>query len=215
MTQTADYPRLNEIALRSGTDKASNWHDYMNVYSRHFDSLKEQPIKFLEIGLWEGGSAKLWEEYFTQAQLHFMDISFDALKFRSGRSHYHLCNQESQEELNNFVQTVGGDFDVIVDDGGHTARQQLTSFSILFPQMKSGGIYIIEDLHSSYWGGTGPGSTMYFLKALIDEVNFIGARTGKAGLADHPPEIQAELNFYRKEVQSISFYSSVAVIEKR
>jgi hypothetical protein len=215
MTQAADYLKLDEIALRSGTDKASNWHDYMHAYSRHFKPYKDLPIKFLEIGLWEGGSAKLWEEYFTQAELHFIDISFDALKFRSGRSHYHLCNQESPEELNNFVKVTGGDFDVVVDDGGHTARQQLTSFSILFPKLKSGGIYVIEDLHSSSWGGTGPGSTIHFLKSLIDEVNFIGARTGKAGLADQPPEIQAELGFYRKEVKSITFSSSVAVIEKR
>ncbi len=215
MKQIDEYRDLDAIALRSGTDKASEWHDYMHMYSRHFAPFREQPIKFLEIGLWEGSSAKLWEEYFPRAELHFIDISFDALKYRSGRSYYHLCNQEDPDDLNRFLKAVPGPFDIIVDDGGHTARQQLTSFSILFPQMRSGGIYVIEDLHSSYWGGTGPGSTIYFLKALIDEVNYIGAKTGRASQAAVPLELQKEMTFYRDQVRSISFSSSTAVIERR
>lgn len=207
--------QLDDLAKKWGTDKSSNWHGYMNVYSRYLSPLRDQPIRFLEIGLWEGASAKLWEDYFPRAELHFIDISFDALKFRSENAHYHLCNQEHAKELQQFVEKVGGGFDVIIDDGGHTAKQQLTSFGVLFPNMKSRGLYIIEDLHSSYWAGAGSGSTIAFLKSLVDEVNYIGARTGRANFIDLPLEIQGELNDYRKSIRSISFYSSIVIIEKR
>ncbi len=209
------YRSLDAIAREAGTDKGSQWHDYMHMYAHEFARFKDEPIRFLEIGLWEGASAKLWETYFPKAELHFLDISFDALKYRSGRSHYHLCNQEDPADLQRFLSQVPGPFDIIVDDGGHTARQQLTSFSHLFPRVQSGGIYVIEDLHSSYWGGTGPGSTIHFLKALVDEVNFIGARTGRASQANVPDEVRPEMTFYRDQVRSISFSSSVAVIERR
>ena len=113
--------------------------------------LEDKPIKFLEIGIFEGASVKLWEEYFKNADLHFIDITFQNIKHFSNRSHYHLCDQENPESLQAFIQKTGGDFDLIIDDGGHTMKQQITSFVTLFPYLKSGGIYIIEDLHTSYW----------------------------------------------------------------
>ncbi len=210
-----EYRQLDEMAKEAGTDKSSQFHDYMHMYAHEFTRFKDLPIRFLEIGLWEGSSAKLWENYFPKAELHFIDISLDAVKFKSGRSHYHRYNQEDPEDLQRFLEVVPGPFDIIVDDGGHTARQQLTSFSFLFPRVSSGGIYVIEDLHSSYWGGTGPGSTIHFLKALIDQVNFIGARTGRASQEEVPQEVVSEMTFYRSEIRSVSFSSSVAVIERR
>lgn len=209
-----EYRLLDEMALRSGTDKSSHWHDYMHAYARHFAPFKHLPICFLEIGLWKGYSAKLWENYFEKAELHFIDISFDAIEYR-GHSHYHLCNQEDPEDLKCFLEKVPGPFDIIVDDGNHSARGQLTSFAHLFPRISSGGLYVIEDLHSSYWGGIGPGSTMHFLKSLIDEVNFIGARTGRASQASIASEVRPEMTFFRDQIRSISFSSSMAVIERR
>ena len=63
-----------------------------------------------------------------------------------------------KKSLIQFIQQSGGDFDIILDDGGHKMDQQITSFRVLFPILKSGGVYIIEDLGTSYlleWGGYG------------------------------------------------------------
>lgn len=213
-----DYNYLDQLALKAGADKASNFHNYTEAYARYFAPLKDQPIKFLEIGIHRGASVKLWEEYFTSADLHFMDITLANVEYRSGRSQYHLCDQESPLDLQRFIQTTGGDFDVIIDDGGHTMNQQITSFSYLFPHVKSGGMYIIEDLHTSYWpyfGGGGAGSTVNFLKNLIDDVNFVGNRATRASHLNIPTALLSELNIYREKIFSIHFYDSVAVILKR
>ncbi len=212
------YRYLDAIALDSGADKGSNYHNYTQVYAKYFAPLIDKPIKFLEIGIYEGSSVKMWEKYLKKADLHFVDITFDALKYQSDRSHYHLCNQENPQDLKVLIESTGGNFDVILDDGGHTMNQQITSFVTLFPHVKSGGMYIIEDLHTSYWptfGGGGAHSTINFLKSLIDDVNFVGATTTKASHQNLPYSTVKQLNIYRKEVESIHFYDSVAVILKR
>lgn len=160
----------------------------------------------------------MWEEYFKSAELHFMDITDQGIQYFSKRSHYHLCNQENAEQLQGFVKTTGGDFDIIIDDGGHTMKQQITSFSVLFPHVKSGGMYIIEDLHTSYWeryGGGRKKTTINFLKTLIDDVNYVGAKTSRASHLNLSPAILEDLNIYKEKIYSIHFYDSVAIIIKR
>lgn len=214
-----EYHYLDNLAIKAGADKNSTYHNYTEVYARYFAGLKEKPIKFLEIGIYQGASVKLWEEYFKNAELHFIDITFQYTQYYSDRSHYHLCNQESPEDLQKFIAKTGGNFDVIIDDGGHTMNQQITSFKVLFPHLKSGGLYIIEDLHTSYWPGWGGEktrlNTVAFLKSLVDEVNFIGARTTKASHLAIDPSISKELNIYREKIYSIHFYDSLAIIIKR
>ncbi len=214
-----DYHYLDSLAIEAGADKGSFYHNYTEVYARYFSGLKEKPIKFLEIGIYKGASVKLWEEYFKNAELHFIDITLQNIQYFSDRSNYHLCNQESPEDLQKFIAKTGGDFDVIIDDGGHMMNQQITSFKVLFPHLKSGGLYIIEDLHTSYWTGWGGErtglNTVTFLKGLIDEVNFIGARTTKASHLAIDPSILRELNIYREKIYSIHFYDSLAIIIKR
>lgn len=214
----SEYRYLDNLAIQSGADKGSFYHNYTEIYAKYFASIKNDPIKFLEIGIYKGASVKMWEEYFKNADLHFMDITLANCQYFSQRSHYHLCNQESVPALEKFIQVTGGNFDVIVDDGGHTMNQQVTSFKVLFPHVKSGGMYIIEDLHTSYWSSFSdkkPLNTMAFLKSLLDDVNFVGARTGRASHLAIDPSIANEMNIYREQIASIHFYDSVAIIIKR
>jgi hypothetical protein len=78
----------------------------------------------------------------------------------------------------NSLTTAKGYFDVIVDDGGHTMNQQITSFVTLLPKMQSGGIYVIEDLLTSYIPQSGGGylrnsTTIEFIKRLVDDMQAI------------------------------------------
>lgn len=216
-TQSVDeYRILDEIALKTGADKGSDYHNYTEIYAKYLSPLRDAPIKFLEIGIYKACSVKMWEEYLKKAELHFMDITFDNAEYFSDRSHYHLCNQESAPELISLIEKIGGNFDIILDDGGHTMNQQSTSFKVLFPHVKSGGMYIIEDLHTSYWqphfGGGGPNSMVNFLKSLVDEVNYVGATTAKAS---HLNIDTSGLSSYQKNIESIHFYDSIAIIIKR
>lgn len=209
---------MDEIAIRSGADKGSDYHNYTEVYSRYFAPLRDKPIKFLEIGIYKGSSVKMWEEYLPKAELHFMDITLERVEYFSKRSQYHIHDQENVKELEHFAQKTGGNFDVILDDGGHTMKQQINSFIALFPHVKSGGMYIIEDLHTSYWpsySGGGPDSAINFLKNLVDDINHVGAITARASHLAISPEVLKEITLYQKEIFSIHFYDSIAVILKR
>lgn len=220
-----EYRYMDDLALAAGADKASSYHNYTRVYSQYFAPLKNEPIKFLEIGVYKGASVNLWEHYFTNADLHFMDIDFSRQEYISQNVSYHNVNQEDAAALDAF-RKVEGEFDIILDDGGHTMKQQITSLIYLITAVKSGGMYIIEDLHTSYWKGfggygnplnplAGPGCTTEFLKALVDCINYPGARTTKANFDLLPPEIYNNLNYWQKNIESIHFYDSICIIIKR
>ncbi len=123
------YEHLDQLAVAAGTDKSSNFHNYTKIYARYLDALRMQPIKFLEIGIYKGNSVKLWESYFPKADLHFIDIEPNYIEYQSTRSHYHFVNQGDSTQFNQLAQSLKGDFDVIIDDGGHQAKEQIIFFS--------------------------------------------------------------------------------------
>lgn len=220
-----NYEFMDAIALEAGTDKSSAFHDYTQIYSQYFHELKDKPLTFLEIGIYKGNSVKLWEKYFPVADLHFIDITPRKIEYNSTRSHYHFLDQTDALVLTDLGNSIGP-FDIIIDDGGHTMVQQITSFKALFPFIKSGGIYVIEDLHTSYWsayGGVGseknpiggPGTTMGFLQDLVDSVNFVGASTRCANFNLAPPSLLVMMNDYQKYIYSMHFYGGVCIIIKR
>ncbi len=219
-----EYMHLDKIALSTGTDKASNMHNYTQVYARYFAPLKNKPIKLLEIGIGGGHSVKLWEEYFPHGDLYFIDHI--SLPNHSQRSQYHVLDQASVNDLHAFILTVGGNFDIIIDDGGHRMNQQITSFNTLFKYLKSGGLYIIEDLHTSYWknfGGkgdmsnplAGEGTTVEFLKDRVEDLNYTSGATGYADWGKIPESLIENLNEFASSIFSIHFYKSLCIIEKR
>ncbi|HSX10110.1 MAG TPA: hypothetical protein VLF94_00115 [Chlamydiales bacterium] len=219
---TAEYLYLDQLAQESGTDKSSSGHNYTRAYAQYFAPMKNEKIKFLEIGIGNEESVKLWEDYFVNGDLHFIDI--EDIENTSRRSKYYRLDQGSPEELDAFIDAVGGGFDIIIDDGGHTMNQQITSFVRLFPHVRSGGIYVIEDLHTSYWIGfqggfhpdkrkATPNSTTEFLKTLIDDINHSYAKHGipDCGLAS----ASENLSYYQKTIDSIHFYKSLCLVTKR
>jgi Methyltransferase domain len=219
----AEYELMDNLALWAGTDKSSAFHNYTRIYSRYFKECKNKPIKFLEIGIYKGDSVRFWEAYFSKAELHFIDITDKHIHYHSSRASYHLIDQTNVRELRRFA-SVDGPFDIILDDGGHTMHQQISSFLALFPHLKSGGLYIIEDLHTSYWkshGGSGniekanEGTTIGYLKDLIDHINFPGAASACADASKLPDNIKVQMNDFRQQIESIRFYTSICIIEKK
>ncbi|NGX37151.1 MAG: L-olivosyl-oleandolide 3-O-methyltransferase [Chlamydiae bacterium] len=221
----AEYDHMFALGVASSCDKAT-LHDYPLVYSEYLSPLKNKPIKLLEIGILHGKSVKLWEDYFPNAELHFIDRSMEYVTYFSKRSHYHLADQGNPEDLKRVIETTGGEFDVIIDDGGHCMKQQIVSFIELFPHIKSGGMYIVEDLHTSYWnvyggGGTqenpsaGEGTAIAFFQNLVHDVNFVGANTGRVNYELHSESYKQTLSYYQKNIYSIHFYDSMCIIIKR
>lgn len=210
-----EYQILDRLAIDTNADKGSFYHNYTEVYAKYLAPLREKRIKFLEIGISEGNSVKMWEQYFPNAELHFMDITLHKVKYHSGRSIYHLADQESTVDLKRFIRETQGGFDIILDDGGHTANQQIISFQALFPHLNSGGIYIIEDMHTSYWDCKPENSGIAYFKTLIDELNYVGAKTGRGSRRNLSEQVLSALNLHQKEIDSIHFHTSLVIVIKR
>jgi hypothetical protein len=189
----ADYfKKFLEIALESGTDKVTD-HHYNYAYQQYLPDLRHSPVRFVEIGLGcdmhygPGKSLDLWDRYFTHkdAQIFFMEydaICAEKLHLSRPRVSVDAGDQANVTVLNSFIEKHGGNFDIIVDDGGHTMVQQITSLVNLFPALSSGGLYFLEDLQTSYMEQYGGGylnekTTIEYIKRMIDGLYGQGSAT--------------------------------------
>lgn len=161
--------RKNEVKYVSdfNTDKIN--HGYMQLYTPIFTA-KQTAKKVLEIGIYSGESLKMLSHFFKDAVIHGIDIQ-DCSNISTDTIKTHIYNQEDINDLNTFISDVGGNFDLIIDDGGHTMKQQQTSFGRLFREVKSGGVYIIEDLHTSVIDGYGSDSDIITTLAMLNTFN--------------------------------------------
>ncbi|ETS77813.1 hypothetical protein PFICI_09875 [Pestalotiopsis fici W106-1] len=186
-TSNEKLPSFYEIALKYGTDKVTD-HQYWFMYDKHFPAIRHQKLKMLEIGLGcdmsygPGKSYYTWLEYFPNVELYYMEYDAEcAAKWSSkttGATIY-AGDQADPVFLQKFIAETGGNFDIIIDDGGHTMHQQQTSLEALWSIVKPGGLYFIEDLQTSFWpsyGGDGTGGkdpkvpTMAkFIHELVDD----------------------------------------------
>jgi len=133
-----------EIGTKTGTDKI-----YQHGYDRFYpDYIKRDIKKLLEIGVAEYAGINLWLEYCPDAFIYGFDIKTECDKFRLKVI---KGDQAVENDLDRLINVIGKDIDVIVDDGSHVPQHQLFAFIKLFPLVKNGGIYIIEDIESSYW----------------------------------------------------------------
>jgi hypothetical protein len=151
---------LQELAQKYGADKDAL--GYIRHYESRFEPIRHTVTKILEIGVETGRSHRMWLEYFPNATIYGFDIfnehdrsnyvtEFNRLQQECpylDRSVLFKGSQENEADLLKFISLYGNDFDIIIDDGGHTMCQQQTSIKYLFDCVKTGGYYVVEDLHS-------------------------------------------------------------------
>jgi len=139
---------LTELSNLFGTDKRPSMHNFIEIYERNFFPIKDSIKKFFEIGIFNGASHKMWKCYFPNAEVYGIDIKEKPWVAKLG-IHTSITNQGNRDDLQAFVEEFGSDFDVILDDGSHIVRHQQVSLAALFKHLKPGGLYIIEDVHTS------------------------------------------------------------------
>lgn len=137
---------LQQIAEEHGTDKAE--HGYCEIYEKRLGHLRDAPIKFLELGVYYGASLRTWREYFASAEIHGVDIDTERCGQIEGVT-LHKLNISDAQKLE-ALEATHGPFDIVLDDASHTMQQQKT-FNALWPRLAPGGLYIIEDLHTSFF----------------------------------------------------------------
>jgi hypothetical protein len=145
---------LVEISSRYETDKAGFTH-YLANYEGWFGPLREKDIVPLELGILDGGSLKLWRDYFPNGRIVGLDLNPISIDDPSGRINVYACEQQDRILLDRIAaETAPGGFDIIIDDCSHIASLARASFRHLFDNyLKSGGFYVIEDWGTGYWDG--------------------------------------------------------------
>jgi hypothetical protein len=174
----ANLPSFFSIASTTSTDKTKHKpHHYEIAYQSFLAPLRCNEMSFLEIGLGcgmqygAGHSVPLWSKYLPLATISLFEWDYPCVvsfvdedkgifsslsPADSNRLHFFTGDQSDPEALQKTAQ-VTGPYDVIVDDGGHTWLQQLVSLSILLYHVKPGGIYVLEDLATSFQEGYASG----------------------------------------------------------
>lgn len=131
-----------------GTDKCADRHNFIKFYQDLFSPIKDSVTHVLEIGILNARSHLMWQEYFTNAEIYGIDIN-DCSRYDSTGIKTFIADQSNRSDLSRFIDRSPGPFDIIIDDGGHHMDQQQISLGFMFKYLKPGGIYIIEDLHTS------------------------------------------------------------------
>lgn len=203
---------LTTLAFLYGTDKAGG-HSYTQHYERHFAYLRKRHFNLLEIGVGGGeytgkggNSLRMWKKYFPKANIFSIDC-FDKSALQESRITIYQGSQNDTKFLNSIASKIGR-VDVIIDDGSHINEHVLTSFSVLFPHLTDGGMYVIEDTHTAYderFGGSeksnATDTSMALVKSLLDALNW------EEFVKTSPPEIG-------RDIVSVCCYHNLVFIRK-
>ena len=166
MTTTFD-----QLCTKHFCDKGNWAHRYSPHYEWLLEPFKDKPIRLLEIGVGDGKSIRVWLEYFTHPHVQIIGVDKDPVMTSYDRFTFVQADQTSPLALQALLD---GPYDIIIDDGCHNTQGIMTSFETLWPFVKPGGFYVIEDLRCSYMPGyeiPGWPSQMYFIKQLLDDIN--------------------------------------------
>ena len=185
------------------------WHHYFEIYERHFEKYRNKDVSILEIGVLHGGSLQMWKEYFgSNAKIYGVDINPKCKGFEEKNVEIFIGSQSDRNFLREIKSRIPK-IDILIDDGGHTMEQQITTFEELFEHVDENGVYLCEDLHTSYWeefggGYKNPNSYIEYSKNFIDYIN-----------AFHSKNESLKVNSFTKSAHSLHYYDSVLVVEKR
>lgn len=206
---------LSELAARFGSDKwGGRW--YTPHYQRHFEPYRELPAKVLEIGIGGydaidagGESLRMWKHYFRRGLIYGLDI-FTKTGVEESRLRVVQGDQGDAQFLDAMARELGP-FDIIIDDGSHMSHHIIASFNALFPHVRPGGIYVVEDLATAYWptwGGDPDPAAQYksitMLKDLLDGLH-------------HQERIRdggAQPTTTESTITGLHLYHNLALIEK-
>jgi hypothetical protein len=180
------------------------WRHYFDVYHRHFQKYIGKEVHIVEIGVFSGGSLNMWREYFgPDCHVHGVDLEESCLTYEREGVTIHVGDQADRSFWKRFRSQVPR-VDIVVDDGGHTVRQQRTTLEELLPHISPGGIYVCEDIQGSY---NRFNSYVNGLSHLLNAHNPDSTVVGAATESDVKSQLQGAIS-------SISHYPYMVVIEK-
>jgi len=196
---------------------SGKWEQYLSIYNRLFAPyiLKGKSIKVLEIGILNGGFLQILQKILPKgSKITGLDICEKCAELELDKNINVIIGNIADDEFfnKNFADSK---FDIIIDDASHLCKDVINNFERMFDKLNEGGLYIVEDCHTSYWqeyyggGFRNEYSSIEYFKKIADSVNFYYIIEGEVDKEEYE-----KLKKLNQQVASVSFYDSVIVVEK-
>lgn len=212
MLQKDSFNSLEHFFFEEKHNILDKWMHYFEAYERFFSKYKGNDVTIVEIGVFKGGSIQMWKNYFksggNKVKVYGIDIDDKCKLLEEEDIEIFTGSQEDRDFLRDVKGKVGK-ADIIIDDGGHCMNQQIVAFEELFDLLNDDGIYLCEDLHTSYmkqFGGAYKGADTFieYSKNLIDYLH-----------AQYSETEELVINKYSERIKSVTYYDSMIFIEKK
>jgi hypothetical protein len=180
------------------------WRHYFEIYDRHLAKFVGKPSRLLEVGIYAGGGLDMWREYLgPSAELYGVDIDPYCAGFEEATI---FIGDQADRGFWKTFRAETPSLDVIIDDGGHTVEQQLVTLEELLPRLRSGGVYICEDIHgddNAFFGYVqGLSRALFAYDRTLDEAS--------------PEQFHSSPAIpFQSAIHSVHVYPYVVVIERR
>ena len=199
-----DTKKLSIYKSFSNSEKYSiKWSSYFQVYEKILSNYRNKKIKFVEIGVANGGSLFMWKKYFgKKAKIIGIDLNPSAKKLEKKGFKIYIGNQSDKKFWDYFYKKEGK-VDIILDDGGHKNLQQISTVHYSLPYIRNGGKIIVEDTGTSYikkeFNNPSKYSFINYAKNVVDTIH------------RRSPLLKKELSFYSKKIFLVQFFESIVV----
>lgn len=177
------------------------WRHYFEIYDRHFRKFVGKDIHILEVGIGAGGSLDMWRHYFgPQCHIYGVDIKERCKAFEDPSQNIFIGDQADRNFWKSFRKEVPA-LDIIIDDGGHDWLQQVVTLEEMLPHLRSGGVYVCEDIH---------GTSNKF----ADYIHGFSRNLHAWEPTKPPTELSSETTPFQSTIRSVHLYPFITVIEK-
>ena len=210
---------LDTIGEKCGTDKGSSFHDYLNKYEFLMSRWKNEKIVLLELGVFHGASLKMWHEYFKNASIYGVDIDKKCKKYQTDNCTVMERDLGKEDELERLCKLHPT---VIIDDASHMWSHQIKSICYLFSSLQNGGVFIVEDLETSFGVYSSEGLYCDFDVSAYELCSWLSEAvcSGQyllltARLEKLPPTLRSKIHDIVKQIEMISFIHGSCIMIKR
>lgn len=220
--QATGTPDNELFRIFSADTDVVKWHHYFDIYERHFSRYRAEPITMLEIGVFRGGSLRMWKQYFHPDST-IVGIDIDTFCKAHEIADQNVFVRIGSQADPDFLARVNGEFgpfDIILDDGSHKTHHQIVSFGALFREaLKDGGVYVVEDMHTNYWLKhiDSAETFMDVARQMIDIMHepYIDRKESNFRLGHSDALDEMQVSYLAAHLNAIAFYDSIVVFDKQ
>lgn len=198
---------MNKIlkSFKSSPYSSLKWNNYFEIYENCLNKFVGKSITIVEVGIGNGGSLFMWRKFLgKKAKIIGIELNPEAKKFEKYGFEIFVGDQSDPTFWKKFYKKKGK-IDILIDDGGHTNLQQITTLMESIENINKGGVILIEDTHTSfmnYKGFKNPSKNSFinFSSHIIENLH------------RRNPMVRKKMNYLSKKIYSIEYFDSIVLI---